>query len=139
LKRRKEQGFTLVELIVVMVILSILAVIAISKFANLTGAAKASATQGALAAVRSALVVAYSENALAGSPSFPSSLDATDFGGANIPINKCNGNLGISTVSSVPGGTSVSATDGFWYVVATGEAGAYANPAISECSNTSGF
>lgn len=50
----KEQGFTLIELIVVIVILGILAVTAAPKFMNLTSDANSAVVKGLAGAIRSA-------------------------------------------------------------------------------------
>jgi MSHA pilin protein MshA len=130
---RRQKGFTLIELIVVMVILGILAVIAIPKFLDLTTQAKIAATQSALGTVRSTLAVKYAENAAAGTAVFPSSLTAADFADNRLPINKLNGNNTIVTVDAAPRGTATNG--GFWYIVATGQAGAYSDGTI----DTSGY
>lgn len=49
----KEQGFTLIELIVVIVILGILAVTAAPKFMNLTSDANSAVVKGLAGAIRS--------------------------------------------------------------------------------------
>ncbi|GIU52529.1 MULTISPECIES: prepilin-type N-terminal cleavage/methylation domain-containing protein [Shewanella] len=63
---QKQQGFTLIELVVVIIILGILAVTAAPKFINLQGDARVSTLQGVKAAIQSANSLVYSKSALAG-------------------------------------------------------------------------
>ncbi|QHS15114.1 prepilin-type N-terminal cleavage/methylation domain-containing protein [Shewanella sp. Arc9-LZ] len=63
---QKQQGFTLIELVVVIIILGILAVTAAPKFINLQGDARVSALSGMKAAIQSANTLVYSKAALAG-------------------------------------------------------------------------
>ncbi|MCL1068465.1 prepilin-type N-terminal cleavage/methylation domain-containing protein [Shewanella olleyana] len=63
---QKQQGFTLIELVVVIIILGILAVTAAPKFINLQGDARVSTLQGAKTAIQSANSLVYSKAALAG-------------------------------------------------------------------------
>ncbi|MFS1424445.1 type II secretion system protein [Shewanella sp. 10N.286.48.B5] len=63
---QKQQGFTLIELVVVIIILGILAVTAAPKFINLQGDARVSTLQGAKAAIQAANSLVYSKAALTG-------------------------------------------------------------------------
>ena len=58
----KEQGFTLIELIVVIVILGILAVTAAPKFMNLTSDANSAVVKGLAGAIRSASQTIYAKS-----------------------------------------------------------------------------
>ncbi|MCL1046361.1 prepilin-type N-terminal cleavage/methylation domain-containing protein [Shewanella electrodiphila] len=64
--KQKQQGFTLIELVVVIIILGILAVTAAPKFINLQGDARVSALQGLKGAIQGANTLVYSKAALAG-------------------------------------------------------------------------
>ncbi|MEZ9197372.1 type II secretion system protein [Shewanella sp. 10N.286.54.B9] len=63
---QKQNGFTLIELVVVIIILGILAVTAAPKFINLQGDARASALQGMKAALQSGNSLYYSKAAIGG-------------------------------------------------------------------------
>ena len=59
--KRSNQGFTLIELIIVIVILGILAVTASPKFLDLTSDARASTVEGLEGTIRGAANIAYSK------------------------------------------------------------------------------
>ncbi len=63
---KQQQGFTLIELVVVIIILGILAVTAAPKFINLQGDARVSALAGMKAAIQGGNTLVYSKAALVG-------------------------------------------------------------------------
>ena len=63
---QKQNGFTLIELVVVIIILGILAVTAAPKFINLQSDARLSALEGMKASIQGANSLVYSKAAIAG-------------------------------------------------------------------------
>lgn len=83
---KRQQGFTLIELVVVIIILGILAVTAAPKFINLQGDARLSALNGMKAAIQGANTLVYSKAALSGKEKLSSS--TVEIGGTSAsPIN----------------------------------------------------
>jgi len=129
-KIKNQKGFTLTELVIVMVVAAILLLAAAPKFVNLALTAKISATQAALATVRSTLVIKFAESGAKGLAVYPNSLQAADFANNKLPMNKLNGNTHIGPVLTPPSGNATHLTNSFWYIVATGEAGAYSDGVV---------
>ncbi|NQT74916.1 MAG: type II secretion system protein [Candidatus Omnitrophica bacterium] len=122
-----KKGFTLIELVMVIVILGILSAIAIPKFVDLTGEAKIAATKSGLGAIRSVCAIEYAKTATSGTASFPSAITTDLFADGRIPTNKLNDLTGVYAVTAAPAGTATATTNGWWYISASGKAGAYSD------------
>ena len=70
---KRQNGFTLIELVVVIVILGILAVTAAPKFMNLQGDARNASLQGLKGAIQGAAGIVYGKAAIKGVESNPDS------------------------------------------------------------------
>lgn len=62
--KRTQQGFTLIELVMVIVILGVLAATALPKFVDLKGDAVSAATQGVAGALSSAAAINYASRSI---------------------------------------------------------------------------
>jgi len=75
---KKQNGFTLIELVIVIIVLGILAATAVPKFINLQDDAKESALKGAEAALHSAANIVFSKAAIKGQEKKPNSPSAAN-------------------------------------------------------------
>lgn len=78
--KKREKGFTLIELMIVVAIIGILAAIAIPRFGQLISKAKEGKTKGNLGSVRSALAICYGDT-----EAYPTSANYTIFWATMTP------------------------------------------------------
>ena len=95
--RKHEQGFTLIELVVVILILGILAAVAVPKFEDIRGQARISALRGALDTIRGAVSIQTSKNLLNGqaAPGFPTTITGSIFSSNVVPKEPHSGSNSV--------------------------------------------
>ena len=97
MKKSNQQGFTLIELIIVIVILGILAVTASPKFLDIQGDARASTIEGLEASLKGAVNIAYSKALIQG----VSGTTTTPVSITNPPISMVFGYPAASAVADI--------------------------------------
>ena len=117
--KRNQEGFTLIELVMVIVILGILAAVAIPKFANLTNQANEAAEDGVIGGLRSG-VYTYSVNEMAAGngatyPSDPfDGLDQTPTGYISTPDITTAGAWSFNSTSNYVSHVRSNGTVEYW-------------------------
>ena len=102
--RRKQAGFTLVELVVVLAILGILAAIAIPKYASHVKEARAAALNGLAGAVRSSVVVVQSKYIASGATTSPVTMQD---GVTTVAVGTAGAVAGIPTAVGIENAVKV--------------------------------
>ncbi|MBW3140969.1 type II secretion system protein [Ferrimonas balearica] len=95
---KRQQGFTLIELVVVIIILGILAVTAAPKFINLQKDARVATLSGAKGAIQGANALVYSKAAIAGKETTASVPDFDIGNGESVTL--VYGYMGADSVDS---------------------------------------
>ncbi len=108
---QNENGFTLIELILVIVILGILAAVALPKFIDLRGEAQTSRAAGALAALRGTVTLLHAQNLITATATYDidSIVAGTDIQGGTV-------STGATTITIDWG----DVTNTFTYTASTG-------------------
>ena len=101
----KQQGFTIVELVVVIVVLGILAAIAIPRYANYVTEARSAAISGMGGAVRSSVVVVQGRWTATGA----NSTGVTMQDGTNVAVSSTTG-IPLSTAGGIDNAVNLGGT-----------------------------
>ena len=107
IKRAGQQGFTLIELVVVIVILGILAAVAVPQFTDVSQSAKDAVADGACGALQSSAVLLYASNKAASTfatikGNVSTSTNITLNGTCAAPTVTYTGDATIKTCSALP-------------------------------------
>ena len=122
-----QEGFTLIELVIIIVVLGILAAVAIPKYQNITSEAREAACRAALGGLRSGITIYYANQAVTtGTAAWPtlSVLETTDSVMIHaMPKNPYQLDLNApdSIVTGVTKGTIVGTRGGWAYLATSGE------------------
>ncbi len=143
MNNKGQQGFTLIELIIVIVILGVLAATALPKFIDLGKDARIAALEGALGAMNSAIAMTHAKALISGSLSADVTVEgatvkmsngyptkATD--GIDAAMN-VSGDLSIASGVITIAGATTSATCQVVYTAATTSAPASATLTTTGC------
>ena len=132
MKSRQQQGFTLVELVVVIVILGILAAVAIPRYASYTREARIAALNGLAGAIRSSVGVVQARYIATGQTASPVAM----VDGTNVAVATAAPSAGVplSTAGGIDNAVNVGGT--FTYT-AGAASGTYNFPTlVANCNVT---
>lgn len=110
MQNKTQQGFTLIELVMVIVILGILAATALPRFVNLGGDARVAAINGLAGGVRSAVTIVQARYAATGNAASTEVLLQGQAAGSGVEVAAGSG-LPVSTANGI--GRALQDTSGF--------------------------
>ena len=115
---QKQQGFTLIELMIVVAIIGILAAIAIPQYADYTQRSKLSGAVAGISAYKTAVAMCYQENGAltecdAGKNGIPAEIAADNAGGTINYVNQLgvtDGAIALESTATQSDGTNIAIT-----------------------------
>ncbi len=111
MKKQMQQGFTLIELMIVVAIIGILAAVAIPAYQDYTSRAKVSEILGFASSMKTSVSeCALTDGGLAGCSDTASGIDVADVAAASPYITSVTVAAGVITIN--PDWTALGATDG---------------------------
>ena len=126
--KTKQQGFTLVELVVVIVVLGILAAIAIPRYATYTRDARMASLNGLVGAVRSSVMLVQGRYMANGTGTSP----VTMADGTAVAVSTgANGGIPLSTAGGIDNAVNIS---GFTYTAGAATGTFNLTPAVAGCN-----
>ncbi|MCP4050670.1 MAG: prepilin-type N-terminal cleavage/methylation domain-containing protein [bacterium] len=120
--KKKQKGFTLIELIAVVVILGILVGVGVPMYVNLSQKTRENSLKSALATIRAAISLEHSKNLLEDTRAWPATVTASMFEQNIVPFDPfpTGGSNAVDVVTQNP--VVVKDDDGGWlYNSSTGE------------------
>ncbi len=125
MRTKNQQGFTLIELVIIIVALGILASVAIPKYRSIVSEAREASCKGALGGIRSGISIYYANAAVTtGTATWPAIDSLRTIGVVMeqaLPKNPYQTNAPDSIVTGVTKGTIVGTSGGWAYLASTGE------------------
>ena len=127
MRRGRNAGFTLIELVIIIVVLGILAAIAIPKYKDIASDAREAACRNALGALRSGVTLWYANAAVKSGTAIWPPIDSLRTVGSvmaqSLPVNPYCARTGApdSIVTGVTKGTVIGTRGGWAYNHTTGE------------------
>lgn len=132
MRYNREQGFTMIELIVVIAIIAILAAVAIPRFITQTGNARIAALNGLAGAINSSVALAQAEYVAEGNSSASTATSVT-MNGTSVTVIAGTGRP-AGTAAGI--GTALQTLSGFSAAYAAGVGTFNFTSAITNCSLT---
>ncbi|MHC5023412.1 MAG: type II secretion system protein [Planctomycetota bacterium] len=114
---RRRTGFTLIELIAVIVVLAVLAGVALPKYFNYSSQAKAASCKGTLGGVRAGIANFYANEAINGTPAYPTLVELQTIGTVmqeDVPENPYDSDNTINAATSAQAAARTVTGDGGW-------------------------
>ena len=113
----RRTGFTLIELIAVIVVLAVLAGVALPKYFNYSSQAKEASCKGTLGGVRAGIANFYANEAINGTPAYPTLVELQTVGTVmqeELPPNPYDNDNTVNAATSAQAASRTVTGSGGW-------------------------